>query len=188
MSIAPIPGLPNLGVTPGFGINPASGVSATPPRTPVDAQDAARTGATFGQILAQQIAATSGPPNAIPPNAGPANANSIEATQSAFGVAPVGDATPARTGQPGSAFAAQGPDAAARFDTSFGSAVAGKLTDLATMQSRSDQLAVKAVTGDLADIHEYTIAANEAGLATQLAVSVRDKAVGAFNDVIRMQL
>lgn len=178
MSIAPIPGLPNFGVTPGFGINPASGVSATPPRTPVDVEDAARTGATFGQILAQQIAATSGPPAA----------SRIEATQSAFGVAPVGDATPARTGQPASAFAAQGPDAAARFDTSFGSAVAGKLTDLATMQSRSDQLAVKAVTGDLADIHEYTIAANEAGLATQLAVSVRDKAVGAFNDVIRMQL
>ncbi|WP_226913566.1 flagellar hook-basal body complex protein FliE [Gephyromycinifex aptenodytis] len=178
MSIAPIPGMPNFGVTPGFGINPAYGVSATPPRTPVDLGEAASNGATFGQILAQQIAAASG---------AAAPANNPGAAQSAFGVAPVGAATPGVATQNG-VFAEQGGRSAAGFDSSFGSAIAGKLGDLAAMNARSDQLAVKAVTGDLKDIHEYTIAANEAALATQLAVSVRDKAVGAFNDIIRMQL
>ncbi|MDO5711819.1 MAG: flagellar hook-basal body complex protein FliE, partial [Micrococcales bacterium] len=59
---------------------------------------------------------------------------------------------------------------------SFGTLLADKLSDLNGVQQRSDQLAVKAATGDLQDIHEYTIAANEAAVATQLVVTVRNKA------------
>ena len=42
-------------------------------------------------------------------------------------------------------------------------------------------------TGNLTDIHSYTIAATEAQLMTDLTVAVRDKAVAAFEEIMRMQ-
>ncbi len=47
---------------------------------------------------------------------------------------------------------------------------------------------MKATTGDLSDIHDYMIAANEASVATQLTVAVRNKAVDAFTEIMRMQM
>ena len=55
----------------------------------------------------------------------------------------------------------------------------GRLTawsKLQSVQATSDDLAVKAATGDLTDVHDYMIAANEASVATQLTVAVRNKA------------
>lgn len=69
----------------------------------------------------------------------------------------------------------------------FGNILTQKLSELDTLHKNSDALSVKAVTGDLNDIHEYTIAANEAAVATQLAVAVRNKGVEAFTEIMRMQ-
>lgn len=71
---------------------------------------------------------------------------------------------------------------------SFGVTLAGKIEELNGLQLRTDELARRAATGDLEDVHEYTVAAAESGVATQLAVAVRDRAVGAFNEIMRMQL
>ncbi|MBO3130001.1 flagellar hook-basal body complex protein FliE [Dermatophilus congolensis] len=71
---------------------------------------------------------------------------------------------------------------------SFGQMLAQKIDQLNAMHLRTDELARAAATGDLKDVHEYTIAAAEAGVATQLAVAVRNKGLEAFNEIMRMQL
>ena len=69
----------------------------------------------------------------------------------------------------------------------FGALVVGGLEKLQALQHRSDGLAIEAATGRLQDVHNYLIAANEAGLALQLTVAVRNKAVEAFNEIMRLQ-
>jgi len=73
-------------------------------------------------------------------------------------------------------------------DKGFGDLVLNSIDKLERVQDTSDQLAVKAATGDLNAIHDYTIAATEANVTTQLTVAVRNKAVEAFNEIMRMQV
>ncbi|MGV8978412.1 MAG: flagellar hook-basal body complex protein FliE [Cellulomonas sp.] len=70
--------------------------------------------------------------------------------------------------------------------TGFASAL-GSVDQLQQMQSTTDGLAVKAVTGSLTDVHDYTIAAAESKLTLELTAAVRNKAVDAFNEIMRMQ-
>ena len=72
--------------------------------------------------------------------------------------------------------------------SSFGNVLTDQLDKLNASQARADDLALKAATGDLQSIQDYTIAATEAQLYTQLTVAVRNKAVEAFNDIMRMQV
>ncbi|WP_181313155.1 flagellar hook-basal body complex protein FliE [Nocardioides campestrisoli] len=70
----------------------------------------------------------------------------------------------------------------------FGDLVLDGLDRLEGVQDRADKLAVQAATGDLAAMHDYTIAATEAAVTTQLTVAVRNKALEAFNEIMRMQV
>lgn len=58
---------------------------------------------------------------------------------------------------------------------------------LQAMQSNATALGIKAVTGDLDDVHDYTIAASQASVALELTVAMRNKAVEAFTEIMRMQ-
>ena len=69
----------------------------------------------------------------------------------------------------------------------FAAALSHGLDSLQRTQSTADNLAVKAATGDLTDVHDYMIASTEASLATELTVAVRNKAVEAFSEIMRMQ-
>ena len=80
---------------------------------------------------------------------------------------------------------ATGTDASAA--ASGGNGFAGVLDNLQGVQNNADNLAVQAATGNLTDIHNYTIAATEAQLMTDLTVAVRDRAVESFNEIMRMQ-
>lgn len=92
------------------------------------------------------------------------------------------------TGATGAAGAGAGIPAGAADPAAFGNAVTQGLEKLQAMHQTSDSLAVQAVTGNLTDIHDYTIAANEAAVATQLTVAVRNKAVDAFTEIMRMPM
>jgi flagellar hook-basal body complex protein FliE len=70
----------------------------------------------------------------------------------------------------------------------FKSALTNSINGLEAMHDKTDTLAVQAATGDLGAIHQYTLAATEMSVATQLTDAVRNKAVEAFNEIMRMQV
>jgi len=103
----------------------------------------------------------------------------IEAAGFAPYVAPRGD--------PASTVGPQGPSGPSAAGADFGSLVLDGIDRLEQVQQKSDTLAVKAATGDLQSIHDYTIAATQAAVTTQVTVAVRNKAVEAFTEIMRMQ-
>ena len=70
----------------------------------------------------------------------------------------------------------------------FGDLVNGALDKVSAQQANADRLSEQAAVGKLRDPHEYMIAATEASLSTELTVAVRNKAVEAFNDIMRMNV
>ena len=71
--------------------------------------------------------------------------------------------------------------------TSFASELGGAVDSLQQLQSTSHTLAIQAVTGNLSDIHNATIASTRAQVTLELVAAVRNKGVDAFNEIMRMQ-
>jgi flagellar hook-basal body complex protein FliE len=71
--------------------------------------------------------------------------------------------------------------------TGFAASLGSSIDSLQQMQTTTKSLAVKAVTGDLDDVHDYTVAAAESKLALELTATLRNKAVEAFTEIMRMQ-
>jgi flagellar hook-basal body complex protein FliE len=69
----------------------------------------------------------------------------------------------------------------------FATALTGAVDELQQLQSTSNDLAIKAVTGDLDDIHNATIASTRAQVTLELVAAVRNKGVDAFNEIMRIQ-
>lgn len=82
--------------------------------------------------------------------------------------------------------AATGADAA--HGAEFGNLVLDGLDRVEGLTDKADNLSVQAATGNLTNIHDYTIAASEAQVATQLTVAVRNQALDAFNKILQMQV
>jgi flagellar hook-basal body complex protein FliE len=77
---------------------------------------------------------------------------------------------------------------AAAPDRAFGDFVLDGITRLEGVQDKADHLAVQAATGNLDNLHDYTLAATEAEVTTKLTVAVRNKAIEAFTEIMRMQV
>lgn len=91
------------------------------------------------------------------------------------------------SGVTGTGYLAPVKAAAATDGSSFGAALAGAVDNVQQLQTTSKDLAVKAVTGNLDDIHAATLAATRAQVTLELVSTVRNKGVDGFNEIMRMQ-
>ncbi|HYN93837.1 MAG TPA: flagellar hook-basal body complex protein FliE [Pilimelia sp.] len=80
-----------------------------------------------------------------------------------------------------------GPQSVTAGGEDFAAKLSEGLKYVEGMQERTNDLSVKAATGSLTDAHDYMIASAESGIATSLTVAVRNKAVEAFQEIMRMQ-
>jgi flagellar hook-basal body complex protein FliE len=69
----------------------------------------------------------------------------------------------------------------------FGEAITSAVDNAQSLSSTSKTLAVPAVTGDLNDIHNATIASTRAQVSLELVTALRNKGIDAFNEIMRMQ-
>ena len=68
----------------------------------------------------------------------------------------------------------------------FAAILASSFDALQGTQKTADAFASQAAIGDLKDVHDYMIASSEAALATEMVVTIKNKAVEAFNEIMRM--
>lgn len=71
---------------------------------------------------------------------------------------------------------------------SFGSAVKDAVESLDRSQKSAEQEVTRAVAGESPDLHRTIIALQTADLNFQLGVQVRNKLVGAYDEIMRMQV
>jgi flagellar hook-basal body complex protein FliE len=90
------------------------------------------------------------------------------------------DATSA-VGGDDSSTSVQGPN------DDFAGMLSKGLENVQASQKKADDLAVQVADGTLQDPAQYTMAANEASLGLQLTLAVRNKALDAFQEIMRMQ-
>lgn len=79
-----------------------------------------------------------------------------------------------------------GPEGVSAAGGDFATMLSTGIERLEGLHDQADKLAVQAATGDLANLHDYTVAATEASVATQLTTAVRNKALEAFQEIMRM--
>lgn len=84
-------------------------------------------------------------------------------------------------------FAPAGPTASTSA-ADFGRIMTQGIDKLEQLTDRSDTLAVQAATGDLQNIHDYTLAATQTQVATQMTVALRNKALEAFTEIMRINV
>lgn len=70
----------------------------------------------------------------------------------------------------------------------FGSLVKDAIESLDGSQKSADQEISKAVTGESTDLHKTIISLQSADLKFQLGLQVRNKLIGAYEEVMRMQI
>jgi len=80
-----------------------------------------------------------------------------------------------------------GTAATSGVNTDFAGMLSKGLESVQASQSTASDLAVQVANGTLADPAQYTMAATEAALGLQLTMAIRNKAVEAFQEIMRMQ-
>lgn len=70
----------------------------------------------------------------------------------------------------------------------FGSAIKDAIDGMGQIQKSAEQEIQKAVTGESQDLHKTIIALQSADLNFQLGLQVRNKLIGAYEEIMRMQI
>lgn len=68
----------------------------------------------------------------------------------------------------------------------FVDAMSSALKEVSQMQNRADDLAVRLAIGKNVDIHEAVLATEEAQLAFNFTMQIRNKLIEAYQEVMRM--
>ena len=68
------------------------------------------------------------------------------------------------------------------------SAFADALGSVSKLTDGADNLAKGVATGSLTDVHQFTAAAAKAQLGVELTVALRNRAVEAYQEIMRMQV
>ena len=71
---------------------------------------------------------------------------------------------------------------------SFGETIRSAVDSLNSQQKSAEQEIARAVTGESTDLHQTIIALQSADLNFQFGLQVRNKLVGAYEEVMRMQV
>lgn len=95
-------------------------------------------------------------------------------------IAPIGGGVPPVAPQP-QASATSGP---AKAGADFGTS----LEAVAQLEAKADALGTQIATGQLSDVHDFMAAAAKASLGVQLTVAIRNRAVEAYQEIMRMQV
>jgi len=72
-------------------------------------------------------------------------------------------------------------------DASFKTVINKFINDVDQMQKVSDQAVKDFATGEVTDIHQVMVAAEEANLSFQLMMEVRNKLLESYREIMRMQ-
>ena len=70
----------------------------------------------------------------------------------------------------------------------FGSAIKDAIDNMSQVQKGAENEIQKAVTGESQDLHKTIIALQSADLNFQLGLQVRNKLIGAYEEIMRMQV
>ncbi|MTI65725.1 MAG: flagellar hook-basal body complex protein FliE [Firmicutes bacterium] len=73
-------------------------------------------------------------------------------------------------------------------DKSFGDVLEEKLEKVNDLQLKADKANRDLITGEAQDIHSVMIATEEAKLALEMTVQVRNKVIEAYKEINRMQI
>ena len=70
----------------------------------------------------------------------------------------------------------------------FGSIIKDAVESIESSQKGAEQEVAKAVSGESPDLHKTIIALQTADLKFQLGMQVRNKLIGAYDEIMRMQV
>jgi flagellar hook-basal body complex protein FliE len=109
-------------------------------------------------------------------------------TSAISGITSAISALPGVTGASGITAPASTAGTTSTSGTDFASILAGSVDQLQGLHSTADTLATQAATGDLKDVADYMVASQEASLATDTVVTLKNQAVSAFTEIMRMSV
>lgn len=79
------------------------------------------------------------------------------------------------------------PETSAKPGQAFASLVKGTIQDAVQANKKAEQMSMKALTGQ-ADLREVVTAVANAEVTLETVVAIRDKVVGAYNEILKMPM
>ncbi|WP_083270772.1 flagellar hook-basal body complex protein FliE [Bacillus marinisedimentorum] len=77
---------------------------------------------------------------------------------------------------------------AAKSIQSFSDALKNSINDVNSIQKESDVATTRLANGQIDDLHQVMITAKKASISLQTTVEIRNKAIEAYQEIMRMQI